>query len=103
MPVFKIHRMKDQPRQSFRWAPHTAGAAQAKPRDYEPAGQAEAPTIYAAWTQLQRSESPLGVGDILEDPSGGLRIFKYVGFEEARWLLPTPPPAATPEPCIIRE
>lgn len=103
MPVFKIHRMREQPRLNFRTASHTAGAAQVKPKDYEPSGEAEAATVYSVWTRLQGTDQALDVGDVLEDSAGNLRIFKYVGFEEARWLVPAPPPAIVPEPCMIRE
>jgi hypothetical protein len=88
MPLFRIHRLRETPRQSFRWAAHTAGVAAVKPKDYEPAGEVEAPSPYAAWAALRNSSTPLEVGDLLEDPNGMLRIFKYVGFEEARWVLP---------------
>jgi hypothetical protein len=88
MPVFRIHRMKDAPRQQFRWAPHVSGAANAKPKDYEPADEVEAENEYAAWALLRNSDQPLSVGDILETPSGELRICKYVGFESARWFIP---------------
>ena len=94
MPLFRIHRMKETPRQQFRWAPHVSGAAVAKPKDYDPAGQVEAETEYAAWAALRQSGQPLEVGDILEilsfegEPTGALRICKYVGFEEARWFVP---------------
>lgn len=88
MPVFRIHRMKDAPRQQFRWAPHVSGAASVKPKDYDPADEVEAENEYAAWAALRGSERPLAVGDILETPAGQLRICKYVGFEEARWLIP---------------
>ena len=36
MPSYRIHRLKDHLRQAFRSAPHVAGAALLKPRDYEP-------------------------------------------------------------------
>jgi hypothetical protein len=90
MPQFRIHRMKDLPRQHFRWAPHVSGAANIKPKDYEPSGEVEADNEYAAWALLRSSERPLNVGDLLELPSGQLRICKYVGFEEARWIVPEP-------------
>ena len=87
--------MKDNPRQQFRWAPHVSGTASAKPKDYEPAGEVEAENEYAAWAVLRESEMPLLVGDLLEFDQGQLRICKYVGFEEARWVIPeAPPPAA---------
>ena len=88
MPLYKIHRMKEHPRQSFRWAAHAAGVAAVKPRDYEPAGELEAPSAYAAWSRLQNTDQSLDVGDLLEDEAGVLRIFKFVGWEEARWQLP---------------
>jgi hypothetical protein len=97
MPVFRIHRMKDNPRQQFRWAPHVSGAANVKPKDYEQAGEVEAENEYAAWALLRDSEAPLLVGDVLELPGGALRICKYVGFEEARWFIPEVPVA---EPAI---
>ena len=90
MPVFRIHRMKEAPRQQFRWAPHVSGTANVKPKDYEPSDEVEAENEYAAWALLRDSERSVGVGDILETPSGQLRICKYVGFEEARWFVPEP-------------
>jgi len=96
MPVFRIHRMKDAPRQQFRWAPHVSGIANVKLKEYEPSDQVEAQNEYAAWAVLRNSERPLGVGDILETPAGDLRICKYVGFEAARWFVPEPHPNAGP-------
>ena len=100
MPRFRIHRMKDNPRQQFRWAPHVSGAANVKPKDYEPAGEVEADNEYAAWALLRDSERPLTVGDLLELPEGQLRICKYVGFEEARWFIPAAPVAETVVPEV---
>jgi hypothetical protein len=103
MPLYRIYRMKDLPRQQFRWAPHTSGATVVKPKDYEPKqGEAkqgqecatvEALSPYAAWVVLRGSATPLDIGDILET-EGELRILKYVGFEEARWYVPEPAAAA---------
>jgi hypothetical protein len=87
MPVFRIHRMKENPRQQFRWAPHVSGAANVKPKDYEASSKVEAENEYAAWAVLRQSETPLMVGDLLELGDGQLRICKYVGFEEARWFV----------------
>jgi hypothetical protein len=94
MPVYQIHRLKDLPRQQFRWAPHTSGVTVVKPKDYEPkhgeeCATVEAATPYAAWVALRGSSTPLDIGDILET-EGELRILKYVGFEEARWYVPEP-------------
>ena len=80
--------MKDLPRQQFRWAAHTGGATIVKPRDFEEAGEYEAASAYALWQSLRLTPSALQLGDLLELPDGGLRVFKYVGFEEARWSDP---------------
>lgn len=88
MPVFRIHRMKETTRQQFRWAPHTCGVTSLKPRDFEPAGEVAAQSFYDAWTSLRGSEQALEIGDVLESATGELHICKYVGFEEARWVLP---------------
>src|ERR1700688_1130042 len=98
MPLFRIHRMKDNPRQQFRWAPHVSGAANVKPKDYELSGEVDAENEYAAWAMLRSSATPLLVGDVLELASGQLRICKYVGFEEARWFVPEMPMPETPIP-----
>ena len=96
MPAYQIHRLRDAQRQSFRWAPHTAGVTVVKPKDYEPGTTLEAASPYAVWMELRDSEHALQVGDLLESDGGELRIFKYVGFEEARWFVPEIAPA-TPE------
>jgi hypothetical protein len=107
MLVFRIHRMKENPRQQFRWAPHVSGVANVKPKDYEAAGEIEAENEYAAWALLRGSETPLMVGDLLELATGQLRICKYVGFEEARWFLPEPvaipsEPAQAPQSAQVQ-
>ena len=88
MPMFRIHRMKDHPRQSFRWLPHTSGVTHIKPRDFEPAGEVQAANLYDAWMTLRGTERALDIGDVLESETGDTRICKYVGLEEARWVLP---------------
>jgi hypothetical protein len=90
MPVFRIYRMKDVPRQQFRWAPHVSGCASLKPKEYEQRGEVEAQNEYEAWRFMRESGVALAVGDLLEDPDGHLRICKYVGFEPAQWVLPEP-------------
>jgi len=99
--------MKENPRQQFRWAPHVSGPASVKPKDYEASSEVESENEYAAWAVLRQSETPLMVGDLLELGDGQLRICKYVGFEEARWVLPEvhapevhiPEPPAAPQPA----
>lgn len=88
MPLYRIFRMKDQERQRFRWAPHTSGATLVKPKDFEEQGTVEAATAYTAWSQLKESSTPLDIGDLLVAPDDTMQILKYVGFEEARWIIP---------------
>jgi hypothetical protein len=97
MPLFRIHRMKDHPRQQFRWAPHVSGTANVKPKDYEQLGEVDGSNEYEAWAVLRNSDAPLQVGDLLETGTGELRICKYVGFEEARWFVPEIPKVAGPQ------
>ncbi len=95
MPSYRIHRLKAHLKQSFRTAPHVSGVANVKPRDYEVEEidftVVEANTPYAAYFAMKETETPLEPGDLLE-AEGALRIYKYVGFEEARWVLPEPKP-----------
>ena len=101
MPLYRIYRMKDSPRQQFRWAPHVTGCASLKPKDYEQRGEIEALHEYDAWKILREAGDPLSVGDLLE-LDGRLRVCKYVGFEPAEWVLPEvkpAPPPAEPEPA----
>lgn len=96
MPTFRIHRIKDAPGESFRWAAHTGGLAIVKPKDYELDGEADAPTPYAAWKLLVENGGAIRPGDLLEllEPAGGsqLYIFKYIGFEPAHWYVPESAP-----------
>ncbi len=93
MPTYRIHRMKEGPRENFRWAAHTGGLAVVKMKDYDPSDQIDAPTPYAAWKNLASQPNPLRAGDLLESvtPEGvasDLRIAKYIGFEPAKWYVP---------------
>ena len=102
MPRYRVHRMKEIPREQFRWAAHTGGLATVKPKDYVAVEEAEAPTPYALWKQLQATGSPLHPGDLLElvredDAPGTLQITKYIGFEAAQWYVPEPKPATPPD------
>ena len=106
MPLYRIYRMKDSPRQQFRWAPHVSGAVSLKPKDYEPGAAIEALHEYDAWRLLREANEALQVGDLLETDDGRLSICKYVGFEPAQWVLPEPkhapeqpPPASEPAPA----
>lgn len=89
MALFRIHRIKESAQQNFRWAPHTSGVTAAKPKDYEQAGIVEAAGLYQAWHQVRETPEALQLGDILESvETGEMRICKYVGFEEAKWVVP---------------
>jgi hypothetical protein len=99
MPLYRIYRMKDSPRQQFRWAPHVSGCASVKPKDYEQRGSVEARNEYDAWQTLTASDDRLSVGDLLETENGQLRLCKYVGFEPAEWVLPEPKHHSEPEPA----
>ncbi len=90
MPRFRIHRLKDHLRQNFRFAPHLSGTAIVKPRDYELDEEAaiEAASPYAAFFALREAPRPIQVGDMLECEDHSLRIFKFVGIEDAQWVLP---------------
>jgi len=103
MPLFRIYRMKDSPKQQFRWAPHVSGCAGVKPRDFLEDGEVEALHQYDAWRILRESNRSLEVGDLLEAEGGQLSICKYVGFEPASWVLPEPKTAPQtsmpPEPA----
>jgi hypothetical protein len=95
MPCYRIHRLKDHLKQPFRFAPHVSGTAGVKPRDYAPGETVEAATPYAAYFEMRAREAPLDPGDLLETENGELRIFKFVGFEDARWVIPDPKPDAS--------
>ena len=100
MTLFRIHRLKESARQQFRWAPHTIGVSKVKPKDYEIINTIKAVNVYAAWMALKDTEDALRVGDILEIEGGELRIYKYVGFEEAEWQLPEPKSGLEPSPPV---
>jgi hypothetical protein len=108
MPSYRVHRLKDHLRQPFRYAPHVSGIASVKPRDYSPGEIVESATPYSAFFVMRENGTPLEPGDLLEAENGELRIFKFVGFEEARWVIPEPKPEETkpetpsPEPAAIQ-
>jgi len=105
MPLYRIHRLKDHLRPQVRYAPHVSGTAAVKPRDYQlpddAAEQVDAPTPYAAFFALRDTAAPLDVGDLLEAEDGSLRIFKFVGFEEAQWAVPEPKPVGAASPGSV--
>jgi hypothetical protein len=88
MHTYRIHRLREHLRRQFRYAPHVCGCAQVKPRDYEAGDFIQADSPYRAFFALRDGGTPLDVGDLFEAEDGSLRIFKFVGFEEAVWVLP---------------
>lgn len=95
MALYRIHRIKDTPRETFRWAAHASGSALVKPKDYDAGAEVEAATPYAAWRVLQSAGHPLRAGDLLElvsaeGSAGALHIAKYTGFDPAQWFVPEP-------------
>lgn len=95
--MYRIFRMKEQARLSFRAAPHTSGETAVKLKDYVEAETIEAASTYEAWELLRATERPLQVGDILEGELGGIKICKYIGFDDAKWILPE----VKPEPVLM--
>jgi hypothetical protein len=92
MPRYRIHRIREAVREQFRWQAHTGGAATAKPKDYEVDDEFESATPYSLWSSLRAEGNPLSPGDVLETlkedgTPGELQIFKYVGFEPAKWWI----------------
>lgn len=96
MPTYRVFRLKDNLRQQFRWAPHLSGVTGLKPKDYEEAFAIDAESPYAAWHALNGTERHLEVGDALSSAESDLRILKYIGFEQATWIVPDPKALAAP-------
>jgi hypothetical protein len=95
MARYRIHRIRESMKEPFRWQPHTGGAATVKPKDYEVDGEFEAATPYALWTNMKAEGKALYPGDVLEivredGAPGELQIFKYIGFEPAKWWIAEP-------------
>ena len=106
---YRIYRIKETPREHFRWAAHTGGVAIVKQRDYDQGEIVEAASPYALWKTLAATESPLRPGDLVEilDENGiasSMQIAKYIGFEPAQWFVPeikpdSMPPASAYDPA----
>lgn len=97
MASYRIHRIKDEPGESFRWTAHTGGLTVVRAKDYRTDDEIEAATPYAAWKSSVSAGRPLRPGDLLENlipeaNSGHLLIAKYIGFEPAAWWTPEAKP-----------
>lgn len=88
MASYRIFRLREQARLSFRSAPHTSGESNVKLKDYEESGSIEAANPYEAWELLRAAGTPIDVGDLLETELGAIQICKYIGFEPAKWIVP---------------
>ncbi len=96
MPRYRIYYLRESQRQHFRHAPPAAVPPKLKMKDYQPEGEIEASSPYAAWKQMREAggeRRPIEVGDALETDAGALLLCRYVGFEEAQWFVPEPPPS----------
>ena len=96
MPEFRVFRLKENLRHQFRLAPHVSGVTAVRAKDYEESATIEADTPYAAWHSVRGTDRELAVGDLLSIDGRELRILKYIGFEEAKWIVPEVKPAAPP-------
>jgi hypothetical protein len=97
MPLYRIHRIRESSKEQFRWAPHTGGMAVLKQKDYHVGEELEAATPYALWSSMKARGNDLCPGDVLETvKEAGFpeewQIFKYIGFEPAKWWIPEPKP-----------
>ena len=101
MASYRIFRLKDHVRQNFRWTPHLSGLSQVKPRDYEAEVILEGESLYAVWASLRGTPQELLIGDVIEIDTDELRIVKYVGFEQAKWIVPEEKPGAAQEPVAV--
>jgi hypothetical protein len=61
----------------------------------------EAASAYALFNSLRNTPQALQVGDVLEQPDGSLRIFKYVGLEEASWWVAPVKPEFVPGEAAV--
>jgi hypothetical protein len=108
MPRYRIHRIKQAPFETFRWAAHTGGLAVIKPKDYDFGEEIQAETPYAVWKCFAATGNPLRPGDVLETELNdgtptSLFITKYIGFEPAQWFVPEPKPERTANSSAICE
>jgi hypothetical protein len=96
MPEYQVFRLKENLRHQFRSAPHLSGVAGVKPKDYEESATIDAESPYAAWHSVRGTPRELAVGDLLCIEGREMCILKYIGFEEARWVLPEVKPSTPP-------
>ena len=91
MPRYTLFYLHDSHVEKFRESPPKPKPYGLRDRDYEQAGEIEAPGPYAVWKQLQEEseEQPggrvLGVGDVLESEASSLLVLNHWGFDEAAW------------------
>jgi hypothetical protein len=93
MPRYKLFYLRDSLVQRFRESAPKTKPYGLHPRDYEEAGEIEAPGPYGVWKQLReqtgdRASREFGVGDAVETEGSDLIVLNYWGFDEAAWRLP---------------
>ncbi len=94
MPLYRIFYLNDSEVTSFRHAPPRQQPCQLKQRHYEPQGEIEAPSPYAAWQMLQDEQAEarglrsMGVGDVLETEQSEVLLCNFWGFDRAEWHVP---------------
>jgi len=110
MPRYRIFRLQPERRTAFQEKPPKAPPYRLKPAHYEPAGEIEAPSPYAAWKALQEGDEeqeqeaegdaprPLSVGDALESGDSGLLVCNFWGFDRAQWQEQQPGPGVADAP-----
>ena len=91
MPHYKLFYLLDSQIQKFRESPPKPKPYSLRIRDYQEAGEIEAPTPYAVWKRLRdepearHGRRELGVGDVLESEPSSLFILNHWGFDKAEW------------------
>ena len=88
MPSYRVFRLKENFRAHFRQLPHLSGITPLKLRDYVEGIEVAATHRYAAWHQMKDTNDPLQVGDALVEDGANLYVVKFVGMEQAEWVVP---------------
>lgn len=101
MSVLRVFRLRDHLRQGFRNGPHMSGVSQVKPRDYQEDFTMECDSAYTAWATLRGTERAIQIGDLIEINGSDLKIAKFVGFDEARWVLPEAAESSAPNAASL--
>ena len=90
MPRYKLFYLRDSLVQKFRESAPKAKPYGLRARDYDEAGEIEAPGPYGAWKLLREPEDAeerreFGVGDALELEPSDVVVLNHWGFDRAEW------------------